>query len=129
AHPGEGVGLATVALDLLDEALVLEQPQGGVDGSGARAPQVLAALGDLAHQLVAVARLLGQQGQDGVAHVAAPSAPAAATTPSSVVVAEAVPGTVAAGSETAGAGSASAAAVAALLVIDEMVHGWSFTRT
>jgi hypothetical protein len=60
-----------------DHPLVLELLERRVDGAGARAPQALAALLELLHDLVAVARLLGQQEQHGGAQVAAPRLPAA----------------------------------------------------
>src|SRR5689334_6084527 len=47
-----------------------------VDRAGARAPGALAAALDLLHEPVAVARLLGEQDEQGGADVAAPGAPA-----------------------------------------------------
>src|SRR6185437_7598264 len=55
----------------LDQALVGELGQGRVDRSRAGPPGAVAALLDLGHDLVAVARALEQQGQYRGAHVAA----------------------------------------------------------
>ena len=54
-----------------DEPLVLELGERGVDRAGARAPGAGAALLDLLHEAVAVARLLLEQEQDRGADVAA----------------------------------------------------------
>ncbi|AIJ21739.1 hypothetical protein AMETH_1647 [Amycolatopsis methanolica 239] len=59
------------------QAFVGQQLQGRVDRAGARPPEATAALGDLTDDLVTVPRLLGQQGEDGGAHVAPPSSPPA----------------------------------------------------
>ena len=67
---GQRVGLATLA-GLLDQPLVLELLEGGVDRAGARAPDAVGALLDLLHQAVAVAGLLGEQEEQGGADVAA----------------------------------------------------------
>ena len=76
---GEGVDLAAgLRGGGLDQALVLEQLQGGVDRAGARRPLAAAALRDHLDDLVAVHRLLGEQGEDRGAHVAAARAPARA---------------------------------------------------
>ena len=48
-----------------DQALVFHGLEGGVDGSGARAPHTTAAFGELGDDLVAVHGLLGQEGEDG----------------------------------------------------------------
>src|SRR5262249_4626018 len=56
----------------LDQPLVGELLQGGVDRAGTGPPGAAAALLDLGHDLVAVARALAQQGQDRRAHVASP---------------------------------------------------------
>src|SRR3954454_6785754 len=77
ARVGEGEHAAGAFLRRLDKALVLELGQRGVDRSGARAPDALAALLDLLHERVAVARLLGEEQQDGGADGAARSAAAA----------------------------------------------------
>src|SRR5205814_3847691 len=68
---GEGEHAAGALLGCLDEALVLQLRERRVDRAGARAPDALAALLDLLHQRVAVARLLGEEQQDGGADVAA----------------------------------------------------------
>ena len=54
-----------------DEPLVLELRERRVDRAGARPPGAAAARLDLLHQPVAVARLLGQQDEQGGADVAA----------------------------------------------------------
>ena len=54
-----------------DQALVLELLQRRIDRAGARAPDAVTALLDLLHDLVAVARLLGEQQQRRRADVAA----------------------------------------------------------
>src|SRR5262245_43993779 len=64
----DGAALAGLAAD---QSLVGEQLEGGVDGARARAPRALAPLLELLHHLVAVARLLAEQEQDGGADVAA----------------------------------------------------------
>src|SRR5207247_8742064 len=84
AGVGEGEQLAPVGLFRADQPLVLELLKRRIDRAGARAPQALAALLDLLHDLVAVARLLGEQQQGSCARVAAASlaaAPAGAATP------------------------------------------------
>src|SRR5207244_11649244 len=63
--------LAPVDLLGADQPLVLELRERRVYRAGARAPHALAALLHLLHDLVAVARLLGQQQQRGRADVAA----------------------------------------------------------
>src|SRR5262249_27555352 len=68
---GELEQLAPVHLLGADQALVLELLKRGIDRAGARAPSSLAALLHLLHDLVAVARLLGDQQQRGGADVAA----------------------------------------------------------
>src|SRR5919197_3678039 len=62
---------APVLLARADQPLVLELLQRRVHRAGARAPHALAALLELLHDLVAVARLLGEQQQRGGADVAA----------------------------------------------------------
>ena len=61
----------------LDQALVLELLERGVDRAGARLPDALGAALDLLDQLVAVLRLLLEQQEQGGADVAAPGAAAA----------------------------------------------------
>ena len=61
-----------------DELLVLELLERRVDGARARAPDASAALSELAHDLVAVHGLLGQQRENRGADIAAPGARAAA---------------------------------------------------
>src|SRR6185312_7951322 len=70
AGVGQREQLAPVALLRADQALVLELLERRVHRAGARAPDSLAALLDLLHDLVAVARLLGEQQQRGRADVA-----------------------------------------------------------
>src|SRR3954454_9040076 len=77
ARVGESEHAAGAFLRRLDKALVLELGERGVDRAGARAPDSLAALLDLLHERVAVARLLGKEQQDGGADVAARCAAAA----------------------------------------------------
>src|SRR5690606_42998 len=62
--------------DRADEALVLQHGQGGVDHSGARPVGAARAVLQLAHQLVAVARLLGAPGEHHEAQVAMLKEPA-----------------------------------------------------
>ena len=62
----------------LDEPFVLELLQGRVHRAGARRPVAAAALRDHLDDLVAVHRLLGEEGQDRRADVAAAGAPAGA---------------------------------------------------
>ena len=64
APPGFGGGR-------LDQALVLELLERGVDGARARRPVAATALGDHLDDLVAVHRLLGEEREDGGADVAA----------------------------------------------------------
>src|SRR5205807_700567 len=71
AGVGQLVDAAPVGLVAAHEALVAELLQRRIDRAGARLPATLAALGDLADDLVAVLGLLAQQGQDRRAHVAA----------------------------------------------------------
>ena len=56
----------------LDQSLVLELLEGGIDRPGAGPPHSAAALADLLDDLVAVPGLLGQQRERGRADVAAP---------------------------------------------------------
>jgi hypothetical protein len=74
---GELVDGAAFAGLAADQALVGEELERGVDRAGARAPGALAALLELLHHLVAVARLFAEQEQDGGADVAAAHAPPA----------------------------------------------------
>src|SRR5262249_48421168 len=55
----------------LDQRLVLELLQGGIDRPGARAPDAPTALADLLNDLIAVPGLLGQQRERGGADVTA----------------------------------------------------------
>jgi len=71
--------LAAFGLGAHDQTLVDQQLQGRVDRPGAGLPQVLAALGDLLDDLVAVHRSLGEQDQDGGPDVTSTTAPAVAT--------------------------------------------------
>jgi hypothetical protein len=70
-----GVGqvelLAALGLVGPDQALVLELLERGVDRARAGAPDALAAALDLLHELVAVARLLGEEREQRGADVAA----------------------------------------------------------
>ena len=65
-----------------NQSFVDQQLQGRVDRAGAGPPQVLAALGNLLDDLVAVHRPLGEQHQDGGTDVSTAAAPAMATAPS-----------------------------------------------
>jgi hypothetical protein len=80
--------------------------QGRVDGAGARLPQVLASLGDLLDDFVAVHRSLGEQHQDGGTNVTTAAAPAVAGA-SSTASGWAEAGTEAAGVEATGTEAAS----------------------
>src|SRR5699024_3819651 len=69
---GQGGELAA-AFDLDgDQALVLELGDRGIDRARARLPRAVGALTDRAHELIAVHRLLGQQGQHRSADLTAP---------------------------------------------------------
>ena len=70
---------ASVAVLDRDEALVLELLEGRIDRAGARAPATAAALAELLHDLVAVHRLLGQEGQGRFADRAATRVESAAS--------------------------------------------------
>src|ERR1700722_13729333 len=72
--PGLGQADPASATGLLpgDQPFVGQQLQGRVDRAGAGPPGTAAALLDLGHDLVTVARAFPQQGQDGRAHVATP---------------------------------------------------------
>src|SRR3954454_8693721 len=72
ARVGQREHAPTVALLGTDEPLVLEQRQRRVNGARAGLPDPLRPLADLLHQLVAVAWLLREEGQDRRAHVSAP---------------------------------------------------------
>src|SRR6202040_3276909 len=63
ARVGESEELAALALLRADQPFVLELLQRWIDRAGARTPDAVAALLDLLHDLVAVARLLGEQQQ------------------------------------------------------------------
>src|ERR1019366_4207184 len=89
--------LAPVGLLRADQALVLELCQGGVDRAGARPPHAAAALLDLLHDLVAVARLLAQQQQRRRADVAATGLAAATAGASTAAEAPERPAELAAG--------------------------------
>ena len=65
AGVGQVEGASAVQVVGLDEALVLELLEGGVDGAGAGSPATAAARLELLHDLVAVHRLFGEKGQDG----------------------------------------------------------------
>src|SRR5205807_3647390 len=77
ARVGEREQLASVLLLGADQPLVLQLRERGVDRAGARAPRAAAALLDLLHDLVAVARLLREQQQRRRADVAPAGAPPA----------------------------------------------------
>ena len=72
--------LLALGLDGLDQALVLELLERGVDRAGARLPDALGAALDLLDELVAVLRLLLEEQEHGGADVAAPGAAAATAT-------------------------------------------------
>src|SRR5262249_25993319 len=75
---GQLVDAFAVRLRRAHELLVGELLQRRVDAAGARCPRALAALADLADDLVAVHRLLGEQRKDRGADVAAAGLVAAA---------------------------------------------------
>src|SRR4051812_47757340 len=77
---GEVEDLAAVGVRRGDEALVLQLLQHRVHRAGARPPETAAALPELIHDRVAVARLLREQGENGGADVAATPPPATAVT-------------------------------------------------
>src|SRR4029079_3991790 len=89
ARIGELEGAPSGALVAAHQALVLELGERGVDRPGARAPDAAAALLELLHELVAVARLLLEQQQDRGADVAAPRALAAPAAPAGAEAARA----------------------------------------
>src|SRR3954447_20167376 len=70
--------LAPVLVGRRDQTLVLQLLQDRVHRAGARPPETAAALTELVHDRVAVARLLGEQREDGCADVAAAPPPATA---------------------------------------------------
>src|SRR5450759_532735 len=72
ARGRETEGPGALVVEGLDETLVLELVEGGVDRPRAGPPGATAALCELRDDLVAVARLLGKELQDGGADVAAP---------------------------------------------------------
>ncbi len=71
--------LAAFAFACDQQTFVDQQLQGRIHRSGAGAPQVLTALGDLLDHLVAVHRPLGEQLEDRGADIAATATPAAAS--------------------------------------------------
>src|SRR5262245_16950522 len=71
---GQHARAAVAGLFGADEPFVLELRERRIDRAGARPPHAVRALLDLLHDLVAVARLLGQQEQRSRADVAAPRA-------------------------------------------------------
>src|SRR5262249_44275992 len=85
---GERVRAPTVLLLRAHQALVLELLERGVDRAGARLPVAVRAALDLLDQLVAVLRRLGEQEQQGGAHVASPR-PASAMAPRAAAAARA----------------------------------------
>ena len=60
---GQLVGLAAVDLDRGDQALILELREGGIDRAGAGPPGAGGAGGEFLDELIAIARLLGDQQQ------------------------------------------------------------------
>ena len=78
---GEGEEPAAAGLLGADEALVLQLRERGIDRARAGAPGAAAAVLDLLHEPVAVARLLAEQDEQGGADVAAPGAGAEAAGP------------------------------------------------
>jgi len=115
----QGEHAARALLGGLDEALVLQLRQRRVDGAGARAPDALAALLDLLHQRVAVARLLGEEQQDGGADVAARGAAAAGAEGRAEARPEARP------EATRAPGAVAVAAVMAHPGASLLPHGWT----
>ena len=117
AAVGEPERVLALVVEGLDEALVLQLVQRGVDRARAGAPQALGSLGEGLHHLVAVHRLLGEQGQDRLADLAAAVASA---TPAGAEGAAGHPawaagegaGSEAGGAERAGTGEAAGAAAA-----------------
>ena len=77
AGVGQLEDVAAVARLALEQALVGEQLERGVDRAGARPPDAAGARFELLHDLVAVARLLLDEQQDRRADVAAADPPAA----------------------------------------------------
>src|SRR6478735_404459 len=68
---GERVGLLATGLLGADQALIGEHLEGRIHRACARLPRAAAALLDLVDDLVAVHRLLPQEGEDSGTHVAA----------------------------------------------------------
>ena len=89
----ELVGALALDLDGVDQALVLELLERGVDRAGARLPDALGAALDLLDQLVAVLRLLFEQEQERGADVAAPGAGTASSAAAAMVAGAAEAGT------------------------------------
>jgi hypothetical protein len=120
---GECGRVAAVDPFELDEALVLELLEDGIDGAGAGRPGTVASFRDLLDQLVSVGRILGEQQESGGPDVAALSATSTAATSSGVSVAGTdVP------AELAGIVSASAAAVVGTTAIHVVgAHGGSLS--
>src|SRR5436305_5393315 len=77
--------LGALDVDRPDQTLVLELLKRGVDRARTRAPAAAASILDLLHELVAVARLLGQQKHQRGAYIASPPATATATEGSAAV--------------------------------------------
>src|SRR5271167_2358835 len=100
--------LAALAFRGDNQPLVDQQLQGRVDRTGARLPQVLAPLGDLLDDFVAVHRSLGEQDQDGRTDVTAPAAPAGAAASSAASGRAEAAGAEATGTEAASETSAEA---------------------
>ena len=67
---GQLVGLAAVDLDRGDQALVLELREGGIDRARAGPPGAGGAGGEFLDELIAIARLLGDQQQRGETDIA-----------------------------------------------------------
>ncbi len=80
--------LDRVALRRPDQALVRKLGEGRVHRTGTRPPATAGALLDRLHELVAVARLVGEQHEERAADLAAP-APSAATAEAAWAEAEA----------------------------------------
>src|SRR5262249_6068468 len=91
ARVGEREDPASVGVLRGDEPLVLELLQHRIHRSGAGPPPPAAAFRQLSHDRVAVARLLGEQGEHRRADVAAPAAPPARAEPGTEPEARAAP--------------------------------------
>src|SRR3954469_5697415 len=114
---GDLVHALGVALGRAHEAFVLEHLQGRVDRTRARAPGPAAARFEALDHVVAVARLLGQDDEDGGADVAPPGSPSAPTT-------------VPVAAKTAAADAAAMALTSMFMVFEDVSHQdvapWSF---